>query len=176
MLEQPFQAATITRRLACCETGQATLTSCLSCTARGLSCPLALARGGGLLPRRFTLASSTAVRSSRRKMERFIFCDTFRRKELSFSAPPLSQGMPPCGVRTFLSGVQWSRSDRPPTNKNYTSILCPFKARTGLAVEIARKLAEKGSDPGKASPCARRELTRKAWPSSVPSQTPFPLG
>ena len=38
--------------------------------------------------------------------KRFIFCDTFRRKELSFSAPLLLQGVLPCGVRTFLSGVR----------------------------------------------------------------------
>jgi hypothetical protein len=38
-------------------------------------------------------------------MKRFVFCDTFRYKELSFSAPPLSRGVPPYGVRTFLFGV-----------------------------------------------------------------------
>jgi amino acid transporter/nucleotide-binding universal stress UspA family protein len=38
-------------------------------------------------------------------MKWFVFCDTFRRKELSFSAPPLSRGVPPCGVRIFLSGI-----------------------------------------------------------------------
>jgi len=35
---------------------------------------------------------------------RFVFCDTFRRAGLSTRTPPLSGGMPPCGVRTFLSG------------------------------------------------------------------------
>ena len=38
-------------------------------------------------------------------MKRFVFCDTFRYKELSFSAPPLSRGVPPYGVRTFLFSV-----------------------------------------------------------------------
>jgi hypothetical protein len=49
-------------------------------------------------------------------MKRFIFCDTFRRKELSFSAPLLSQGVLPCGVRTFLSGVL-TEPERPPANE-----------------------------------------------------------
>jgi len=39
--------------------GRRPLPPVLSCTAWGLSCPLAFARGGGLLPRLFTLASST---------------------------------------------------------------------------------------------------------------------
>src|SRR5471032_2215971 len=38
-----------------------------------------------------------------KETRRYIFCDTFRRKELEFSAPPFSQGMLPYGVRTFLS-------------------------------------------------------------------------
>ena len=81
----------------------------LSCTAQGLSCPFAFAQGGGLLPRLFTLTSLITARSERSSepemMKRSIFCDTCRRKELSFSAPLLSQGVLPCGVRTFLSGV-----------------------------------------------------------------------
>ncbi len=64
----------------------------LSCTAWGLSCPLAYAWGGGLLPRHFTLAP----------VGRYIFCDTFRRGGLATAAPLFSQGMLPCGVRTFL--------------------------------------------------------------------------
>jgi len=38
-------------------------------------------------------------------VRRFVFCDTFRRPELTFRTPPLSKGMLPYGVRTFLSGI-----------------------------------------------------------------------
>ena len=85
--------------------GRRPIPSVLSCTGQGLSCPLAYAWGGGLLPRRFNLAFSADPRvAGVCAIKRFIFCDTFRRKELSFSAPLLSQGGLPCGVRTFLSG------------------------------------------------------------------------
>ncbi|CAN5487900.1 hypothetical protein BH09VER1_BH09VER1_50240 [soil metagenome] len=48
-------------------------------------------------------AFSPLPRSSCENRGGLIFCDTFRRTVLSFHAPPLSQGMLPCGVRTFLS-------------------------------------------------------------------------
>jgi hypothetical protein len=54
-----------------------------------------------LLDRRF----EAMARLERATRKRSIFCDTFRRKELSFTAPLLSQGVLPCGVRTFLSSV-----------------------------------------------------------------------
>lgn len=46
-------------------------------------------------------------------MKRFVFCDTFRRNELTFSAPPFSRGVLPYGVRTFLSGGFLSEPKRP---------------------------------------------------------------
>jgi hypothetical protein len=54
----------------------------LSCTTWGLSCPVACAPGGELLPRLFTLTSN-CLRSSRR----YFFCDTFRGSQLSSGAP-----------------------------------------------------------------------------------------
>jgi len=64
-------------------------------------------------------------------MKRFVFCDTFRRKELSFSAPLLSQGVLPYGVRTFLSGVL-AEPERPPANgEKYTRIPGSFKVLAG---------------------------------------------
>jgi hypothetical protein len=116
--EQLWRAATSTRRWSPVKgPGRRPIPSVSSCTAQGLSCPRAYAWGGGLLPRHFTLACSDC--SSDRSPEpgaskRFVFCDTFRRKELSFSAPLLSQGGLPCGVRTFLSSFFRPRSDRPP--------------------------------------------------------------
>ena len=68
---------------------------------------------------------------------RFIFCDTLRRKELSLSAPPLSRGMLPCGVRTFLSVRE--ASERP------SAI-----ARNVLAMQASCKAA---SSPGPACGC-----------------------
>ena len=50
----------------------------LSCTARGFSCPVTRVTGGGLLPRLFTLTATTL-----RARRRFIFCDTFRQRELA---------------------------------------------------------------------------------------------
>lgn len=54
----------------------------MSCTVRGLSCPLRCLRGGELLPRHFTL---TLLR--RGFEERYIFCDTFRHSFSRKSAP-----------------------------------------------------------------------------------------
>lgn len=59
----------------------------LSCTARGLSCPLGHPRGGGLLPHHFTL-----TRLGKRSGGRYIFCDTFRQPALSCRPPALSCG------------------------------------------------------------------------------------
>jgi hypothetical protein len=121
--EQLLRAATITRRWSPIRgPGRRPVPSVLSCTAQGLSCPLAYAWGGGLLPRRFTLAFSACSSDCSPEpdaIKRTVFCDTFRRKELSFSAPLLSQGGLPCGVRTFLSGFLRPRSDRPPARRAY---------------------------------------------------------
>jgi len=69
----------------------------LSCTTWGFSCPLAYARGGGLLPRLFTLADRLAPGGG-------LFSVTLSvgwgfRSNL----PRVLRGMLPCGVRTFLS-------------------------------------------------------------------------
>ncbi len=62
-----------------------------SCSGRGLPCPRCRHRGGGLLPRRFTL---TPMLPSRR----FVFCGPIPR---ILSRSPLATSLP-CGVRTFL--------------------------------------------------------------------------
>ena len=56
----------------------------LSCTTLGLSCPAGCPAGGRLLPCLFTLASQRAG-SRRPAPRRYVFCDTFRRRQL---APP----------------------------------------------------------------------------------------
>ena len=65
--------------------GQAARLPVMSCTSWGFSCPVACASGGGLLPRRFTLA-----RLSNGRTGRFIFCDTFRRRQFSLPVPAYS--------------------------------------------------------------------------------------
>ena len=92
------------------ETGQATLSSCFVLHRMGFVMPPCFRSGRWALTPPFhpcfiNLHGSCVLRRSHWGMKRFAFCDTFRRKELSFSAPPLSRGVPPCGVRTFLSGV-----------------------------------------------------------------------
>ena len=62
-----------------------------SCSGRGLPCPRCRHRGGGLLPRRFTL---TPMLPSRR----FVFCGPIPG---ILSRSPLATSLP-CGVRTFL--------------------------------------------------------------------------
>ena len=121
--EQPLRAATITRRWPPVNGDRAGGPSLLFCLAPRRVCRAPCLRlGRWALTRRFTLASSAFLQRSLASVgaiKRSVFCDTFRRKELSFSAPLLSQGGLPCGVRTFLSGFLRSRSDRPPTRKAY---------------------------------------------------------
>jgi hypothetical protein len=45
---------------------------------------------------------------------RYIFCDTVRHPEFTFQVPPLSRGMLPSGVRTFLWQNGRQASDHPP--------------------------------------------------------------
>ena len=45
---------------------------------------------------------------------RYIFCDTVRHPGLTFRAPPISRGMLPSGVRTFLWQNKCQASDHPP--------------------------------------------------------------
>ncbi len=60
-------------------------TPVLSCTAWGFSCPLAYARGGGLLPRHFTISTISKL-----KQRLFVFCDTFRLASLTPCNPACS--------------------------------------------------------------------------------------
>ncbi len=86
----------------------------LSCTTWGFSCPLACARGGGLLPRRFTLAARLAPGGG-------LFSVTLSVDRGFRTGPPrVLRGMLPCGVRTFLSTRASRRlqSDRPPSGKS----------------------------------------------------------
>jgi len=85
----------------------------LSCTAWGFSCPLACARGGGLLPRLFTHARRLAPVGG-------LFSVTLS-VDRGFRAglPRILRGMLPCGVRTFLSAraSRHKQSDRPPSRR-----------------------------------------------------------
>src|ERR1043166_5461456 len=58
--------------------------SVLSCTAWGFSCLANYSASGELLPRHFTLTCSNSFLSKNR---RCVFCDTFRRRNLSIAAP-----------------------------------------------------------------------------------------
>ena len=91
------------------ETGQATPSSCFVLHRMGFVMPPCFRSGRWALTPPFHPCfvphGSCVLRRSPWRMKRFVFCDTFRYKELSFSAPPLSRGVPPYGVRTFLFGV-----------------------------------------------------------------------
>jgi len=69
----------------------------LSCTAWGFSCPRTCARGGGLLPRLFTLSARLAPGGG-------LFSVTLSvERDLGPFPPRILRGMLPFGVRTFLS-------------------------------------------------------------------------
>lgn len=70
----------------------------LSCTTWGFSCPLAYARGGGLLPRLFTLTNPALARGGGLFSVTLSVGWGFRS-----NLPRILRGMLPCGVRTFLS-------------------------------------------------------------------------
>ena len=79
---------------------------------------------GGLLPRLFTLTqhhfgSDGALESellgrAKSGAGRYIFCDTVRHPGFTSWAPPISRGMLPFGVRTFLWQNKCQASDHPP--------------------------------------------------------------
>lgn len=75
--------------------GRAARSPILPCTGLGLSCLPRRLGSGELLPRLFTLTDAFPRRRS-------VFCDTVRQRALR-APPPLSRGILPCGVRTFLS-------------------------------------------------------------------------
>ena len=78
-------------------TGGPPVTPARPCTIRGLSFPAGCPAGGGLLPRLFTLTLRGQSHAGR-----YFFCDTFRQPRLASRLPPVSQGGPSFGVRTFL--------------------------------------------------------------------------
>lgn len=93
----PKQSATITRTHSATEVaepGRLPVRPVMSCTARGLSCPLRFRRGGELLPRHFTLTD--------RKRTAVYFLRHFPSVRHYTGPPRLSPGALPCGVRTFL--------------------------------------------------------------------------
>jgi hypothetical protein len=161
--EQLLRAATSTRRSVsrCRGLGQATHSFCFVLHRAGFVVPPCLRLGRWALTPPFHPCSRPTERCRRHGAEkRFVFCDTFRRKELSFSAPLLSQGGLPCGVRTFLSGFLRSRSDRPPTRKAY------LRGAMIQGVSFAGWQARSEN----ALRCGRTGLTREASPLSVPIQ------
>ena len=88
----------------------------LSCTAWGFSCPRTCVRGGGLLPRLFTLAFPLARKGG-------LFSVTLSvGRNFHSGLPRVLRGMPPCGVRTFLSPFAFRQpeSGRPPSHSTYT--------------------------------------------------------
>lgn len=90
----------------------------LSCTAWGFSCPLACARGGGLLPRLFTLTRRLAPMGG-------LFSVTLSvDRGFRNGLPRILRGMLPCGVRTFLSprALRPRESDRPPSSQKLNPI------------------------------------------------------
>jgi len=83
----------------------------LSCTAWGFSCPRACVRGGGLLPRLFTLTLRLAPTGG-------LFSVTLSVDGSFRPRPPrVLRGMLPFGVRTFLSppALRPTKNGRPPT-------------------------------------------------------------
>ena len=89
----------------------------LSCTAWGFSCPRTCARGGGLLPRLFTLATRLAPGGG-------LFSLTLSVGTGFRPYPPrVLRGMLPSGVRTFLSppALRPAENGRPPSQGSYAS-------------------------------------------------------
>jgi len=79
----------------------------LSCTTWGFSCPRACARGGGLLPRLFTLAAG--LRRVGGMFSVTLSVEAGFRRLL----PRVLRGMLPFGVRTFLSPGPCGNGERP---------------------------------------------------------------
>ena len=105
--------------------GRQPFPSALSCTTWGFSCGCACATPGGLLPRLCTLTEHYSAPLSGRirrpdlkavlnSAGRYIFCDTLRHPGFASRMPPLSRGMLPYGVRTFLWQNKCQASDHPP--------------------------------------------------------------
>jgi hypothetical protein len=125
------------------KSGQATLP--LLCLApHGVFRAAPLTRmSGGLLPRLFTLTqhhfgSDGALESellgrAKSGAGRYIFCDTVRHPGFRSWAPPISRGMLPFGVRTFLWQNKCQASDHPPQGRltqSESGCQCRFRRRS----------------------------------------------
>ena len=109
--------------------GRAARSPILPCAGLGLSCRSHYCLRGGLLPRLFTLTS---------RRRRFCFCDTFRPYGMSPVQPALSRGIPPCGVRTFLSKLpkelQAKAFAREPVKRSRYARMQPHASQTAHAI------------------------------------------
>ncbi len=97
--------------------------SVLSCTTRGLSCPVACAPGGGLLPRLFTLTPSLATGGGMFSVTLSVTTGLRR------PSPRVVRGALPYGVRTFLSRA----APCDVSGSGHRSVIANVPASTGLA-------------------------------------------
>ena len=127
----PLRAATNTRGPRRLRAGRAggPRSPVLSCTTRGFSCPLACARGGGLLPRHFNLAVRLAPSWAVCFLRHCPSAGAWAR-----SLPRVLRGVLPCGVRTFLPPQ--AEGGRPPSGKKLSRFRMPsnreFAAGAGI--------------------------------------------
>ena len=102
--------------------GRAARSPILPCTGLGLSCLLRYLRSGELLPPHFTLTSGKP-----KLAQGGIFSATLSVTSSCPNAPPLSQGILPYGVRTFLSILR--PSERPHSEIDSDKLTHPFFGR-----------------------------------------------
>ena len=116
---------------------------------------------GGLLPRLFTLTPlhfqvflQNSIRSLAKPESgagRYIFCDTVRHPGFTSWAPPISRGMLPSGVRTFLWQNKYQASDHPPQERvTQSEVECEFEFRSGRAparTAVGRPIETSGAAP-----------------------------
>jgi len=116
---------------------------------------------GGLLPRLFTLTPlhfqvflQNSIRSLAKPESgagRYIFCDTVRHPGFTSWAPPISRGMLPSGVRTFLWQNKYQASDHPPQERvTQSEVECEFEFRSGRAparTAVGRSIETSGAAP-----------------------------
>ena len=145
--------------------GRRPILSVLSCTAEGLSCPRAYAWGGGLLPRRFTLASSTALAIARQSPVRLsgLFSVTLSVAKNFRSARPCFRKVGCLMVSGLSSPVSCVPGATARQQDEHTCALRSFKGEV-------RKLENRD-----AWWRVRRGLTREASPLSVADPRSVPL-
>src|SRR5271166_403357 len=82
---------------------------------------------------------------------RYIFCDTVRHPGFTSWAPPISRGMLPSGVRTFLWQNKYQASDHPPQERvTQSEVECEFEFRSGRAparTAVGRPIETSGAAP-----------------------------